>query len=77
MAASEWRRVDAGLRQRLMALNLFINDLYNKQKIVKDGVFPLEVLAGSKNFRAQCKGITPRFGVCLTTRRWRCCGWAY
>ena len=63
MAASEWRRVDAGLRQRLKALNCFINDLYNEQKIVRDGVFPLEVLAGSKNFRAQCKGITPRFGV--------------
>jgi len=63
MAAEEWRRVDAGLRQRLMALNMFINDLYNEQKIVKDGVFPLEVLAGSKNFREQCKGITPRFGV--------------
>ena len=63
MAAQEWRRVDAGLRQRLKALNLFINDIYNEQKIVKDGVFPLEVLAGSKNFRAQCKGITPRFGV--------------
>jgi hypothetical protein len=63
MAAKEWRRVDAGLRQRLRALNLFINDLYNDQKIVKDGVFPLEVLAGSKNFREQCKGIMPRFGV--------------
>ncbi len=63
MAASEWRRVDAGLRQRLRALNLFINDLYNEQKIVKDGVFPLEVLAGSKNFREQCKGFAPRFGV--------------
>ena len=63
MAASEWRRVDAGLRQRLKALNCFINDLYNEQKIVKDGIFPLEVLAGSKNFREQCKGITPRFGV--------------
>jgi len=63
MAAKEWLRVDAGLRQRLRALNLFINDLYNDQKIVKDGVFPLEVLAGSKNFREQCKGIMPRFGV--------------
>jgi len=63
MAAEEWRRVDAGLRQRLMALNMFINDLYNEQKIVKDGIFPIEVLAGSKNFREQCKGITPRFGV--------------
>jgi uncharacterized circularly permuted ATP-grasp superfamily protein len=63
MGSTEWRRVDAGLRQRLMALNLFINDLYNEQKIVKDGVFPIEILAGSKNFREQCKGITPRFGV--------------
>ena len=63
MGNQEWRRVDAGLRQRLKALNLFINDLYNEQKIVKDGVFPIEVLAGSKNFREQCKGITPRFGV--------------
>jgi uncharacterized circularly permuted ATP-grasp superfamily protein len=63
MGSQEWRRVDAGLRQRLKALNLFINDLYNDQKIVKDGVFPIEILAGSKNFRDQCKGITPRFGV--------------
>ena len=63
MGNQEWRRVDAGLRQRLKALNLFINDLYNEQKIVKDGAFPIEVLAGSKNFREQCKGIMPRFGV--------------
>lgn len=60
---SEWERVELGLKQRLVALNLFINDLYNDQQIVKDGVFPLEVLAGSKNFRPQCQGITPRFGV--------------
>jgi uncharacterized circularly permuted ATP-grasp superfamily protein len=63
MSAKEWARIDAGLKQRLTALNLFINDLYNEQKIVKDGIFPLEVLAGSKNFRPQCKDMTPRFGV--------------
>ncbi len=63
IAKNEWLRIEEGLKQRLTALNLFINDLYNEQKIVKDGVFPLEVLAGSKNFRTQCKGITPRFGV--------------
>jgi len=63
MAKSEWTRIEAGLKQRLTALNLFINDLYNEQRIVKDGVFPLEVLDGSKNFRVQCKGMTPRFGV--------------
>ncbi|MFA5083331.1 MAG: circularly permuted type 2 ATP-grasp protein [Hydrogenophilaceae bacterium] len=60
---TEWQRIEAGLKQRLQALNLFINDLYNDQRIVKDGVFPIEVLEGSKNFREQCRGITPRFGV--------------
>ncbi len=63
IARSEWARVELGLKQRLVALNLFINDLYNDQQIIKDGVFPLEVLAGSRNFRPQCQGITPRFGV--------------
>ena len=63
MARQEWERIQAGLKQRLTALNLFINDLYNEQRIIKDGVFPAEVLAGSGNFRPQCVGITPRFGV--------------
>ena len=56
MARSEWRRIESGLKQRLAALNLFINDLYNKQSIVKDGIFPAELLASSKNFRPQCMG---------------------
>lgn len=63
MSRREWEPIQAGLKQRLTALNLFINDLYNEQKIVKDGVFPLEVLAGSVNFRPQCVGVTPRFGA--------------
>ena len=63
MSKKEWMRIEAGLKQRLTALNLFINDLYNEQRIVKDGVFPIEVLDGSKNFRDACKGITPPFGV--------------
>ena len=63
MARREWERIEAGLKQRLAALNLFINDLYNEQKVIRDGVFPAEVLAGSRNFREQCRGITPRFGV--------------
>lgn len=55
----EWQRTEAGLKQRVQALNLFIDDLYHQQKIVKDGVFPAEVLAQSVNFRPQCIGITP------------------
>lgn len=63
MDKREWERIEAGLKQRLTALNLFIDDLYNAQRIVRDKVFPAEVLAGSKNFRPQCVGVTPRFGV--------------
>jgi uncharacterized circularly permuted ATP-grasp superfamily protein len=63
MAKKEWVRIEEGLKQRLTALNLFINDLYNDQRIVADGVFPREILEGSRNFRPQCRGITPRFGV--------------
>lgn len=59
----EWERIDAGLRQRVQALNLFIDDIYHEQRIVRDKVFPADVLAGSKNFREQCVGITPPFGV--------------
>ncbi len=63
MARKEWELIQAGLKQRLRALNLFINDLYNEQRIIKDGIFPAEVLEGSGNFRPQCQGISPRFGV--------------
>ena len=63
MGRKEWESIQAGLKQRLRALNLFINDLYNEQRIIKDGVFPAEVLEDSANFRPQCVGITPRFGV--------------
>ena len=59
----EWERVEAGLRQRVQALNLFIDDLYHDQKILKDGVFPADVLAKSVNFRPQCVGVDPPLGI--------------
>lgn len=61
--SSEWRDIDKGLGQRLKALNLFINDLYHDQEIVKDGVVPKELFSSSQNFRQQCVGITPPHGV--------------
>ena len=60
---SEWDAIEAGLMQRVKALNMFINDLYHEQKIIKDGVFPAEVLADSKNFRPQCVGVSPPGGI--------------
>jgi len=59
----EWRKTYAGLKQRVQALNMFIDDLYHDQKIIKDGVFPAEVLAQSVNFRPQCVGISTPHNV--------------
>ena len=61
--AHEWTRVERGLVQRLAALNRFIDDVYNEQRIVADGVFPAEVLADSANYRTECRGVRPKFGV--------------
>ena len=55
----EWDQVQAGLKQRVEALNLFIDDLYHDQRIITDRVFPPEVLAKSVNFRPQCVGVSP------------------
>ncbi|HEY7068576.1 MAG TPA: circularly permuted type 2 ATP-grasp protein, partial [Acidimicrobiales bacterium] len=41
--AAEWRRIEDGLTQRLAALNRFIDDVYNEQRVVADGVFPAEL----------------------------------
>ncbi|MEW6765144.1 MAG: circularly permuted type 2 ATP-grasp protein [Pseudomonadota bacterium] len=63
MPEGEWRCIDAGLKQRLKALNMFIEDIYNGQEIIRAGVFPEDVLAGSGNYRAACEGMKLRFGA--------------
>lgn len=63
LEAREWRGVEAGLLQRAQALNCFIADVYGAQRMVRAGRFPIELLADSINFRPQCIGATPRYGV--------------
>ncbi len=63
IALSEWKKTSAGLTQRLQALNLFIDDLYHEQRILKAGVVPAELVLQSRNFLAPCRGVTPPFGV--------------
>jgi len=38
VSAAEWSRIERGLKQRITALNCFIDDLYHEQKVIKDGV---------------------------------------
>ncbi len=63
IAGSEWEQVERGLAQRLRALNMFIDDVYNERKIVAAGIFPGELLDDSVNYRPECQGVSPKFGV--------------
>jgi uncharacterized circularly permuted ATP-grasp superfamily protein len=63
MPIREWRVIEAGLKQRLQALNLFINDLYHEQKIIQDRVIPKTLITRSKGFRKECIGIKPVHSV--------------
>jgi len=61
--ANEWQLVEAGLKQRIWALNLFLEDIYNEQKIINDGVVPRELIATADSFRKQCVGQHPPKGI--------------
>src|SRR5258708_7760672 len=63
VAAAEWNEIELGLKQRIRALNLFIDDVYHDQKIVKDGVVPAEVVNTASAFRKQCVDLNPPGGV--------------
>jgi len=63
VAAAEWEGIERGLKQRIHALNLFIDDVYHDQRIVKDGVVPAEILRSAKAFRSECVGLKPPRGI--------------
>ena len=61
--AAEWRTIDAGLRQRLTALNRFLLDLYGEQRILKEKIVPAEVVLGSPGYRPEMEGFRPPLDV--------------
>ena len=61
--AEEWNWLERGLKQRIRALNAFINDIYHDQRILKDKIIPEEVVRSAASFRPQCVGINPPNGV--------------
>ncbi|CAH2570927.1 putative protein sll0335 [Planktothrix rubescens] len=63
VSASEWSHLESGLKQRIHVLNLFINDIYGEQKIVKDGIIPEELILSSKGFLKPCMGLKPPKGI--------------
>ena len=57
ITATEWARVERGLTQRITALNLFLKDIYNDGRILKDNVVPRELVYSCPQFRRQMCGL--------------------
>ncbi len=56
---SEWRQVEQGLRQRVLALNAFLLDVYGEQRILREGVVPRELIEGAAGFQREFVGFRP------------------
>ncbi len=63
VSAGEWKTIEAGLKQRIEALNLFIDDIYHDGRIVSDGVVPHDLMTTCKAYRPQCKDLQPPQGI--------------
>ena len=59
----EFAYLEKGLKQRVMALNLFIKDIYGEKKIIRDKVVPEEFVYAGSGYLAQCEGVMPPKGI--------------
>jgi uncharacterized circularly permuted ATP-grasp superfamily protein len=63
IADEEWEWIERGLRQRIIALNTFIDDIYHEQRIVRDRAIPPQVIESAAFFRPECVGLNPPRGI--------------
>ena len=63
VSAADWDKLERGIKQRITALNLFIQDIYNDQKILKDKIVPAELIFSSSCYLKPCEGLSPPKGV--------------
>lgn len=59
----EFDKLEKGLKQRVMALNLFLKDIYGEKRIIRDKVVPEEFIYASNGYLTQCEGICPVKGI--------------
>ena len=55
--SDEWKVLERGLEQRLRALNLFLHDIYHEQRIIREGIIPLEIIRTAKHYRPELIGV--------------------
>lgn len=63
VTAEDWAWIEKGLKQRIHALNLFIDDIYNEQRILKQRKIPASVIESAQTLRPQCVGLKPPRGI--------------
>src|SRR3984885_6353745 len=63
ITAQEWRILEAGVTQRVRALNLFLYDVYHDRKILADGVVPRELVLGNAGYCQAMIGFDPPFST--------------
>jgi uncharacterized circularly permuted ATP-grasp superfamily protein len=63
VSSVDWQQIESGLKQRIYALNVFLQDIYNDKKILKDKVVPEDLVLSSKTYRKECEGFTPPRGI--------------
>ena len=63
ISSSEWRRLEAGIEQRVRALNAFMFDIYHRQEILKAGRIPEELIIQNKAFVPEMIGVDPPRGI--------------
>jgi uncharacterized circularly permuted ATP-grasp superfamily protein len=59
----EWRKIESGLTQRIAALNLFLEDVYHRGRILADGVVPRELVYSCRHFRREMRHLTVPRGI--------------
>ncbi|AFR49851.1 circularly permuted type 2 ATP-grasp protein [Gordonia sp. KTR9] len=63
ISAAEWNKLEAGITQRVQALELFLDDIYGEQEILRDGVLPKRLVHSCEHFHRQAANIRPPNGV--------------
>jgi uncharacterized circularly permuted ATP-grasp superfamily protein len=53
----EWSKIEAGLIQRLKALNMFLADIYSEQQILMDGIIPRELVLTAPSYRREMQNL--------------------
>jgi uncharacterized circularly permuted ATP-grasp superfamily protein len=63
IASPEWEIIEAGVAQRVKALEAFLADIYSDARVITDGVIPSQLVTSSTHFHRAVWGIKPVNGV--------------